>query len=386
MPTARETLESASHMNRVSGLPRRDFILLPVLSLATIIAMFAGAELGTRIFWPAQSDDSCSIRGALENKPNCTVTGKAAEGPLTTYHYNECGYRTYDSCGPKPPGAFRICVLGTSVSEGFNVPYDQTFTSRAAHEIGRAAGRTVQVENLAFENLSPLECYRRLPAALGLQPNLVIYAVSPFDLEQPIDPAQLADRNNPAASNAAPTTQFKDSWTGRLRQTLMNNSRAILIAQHFLFSNPETFLRVYLAHSDTGYLQQPADAAWRLRYSNFELIIGGMASRTRQRGVPLFIMAVPSRAQAALFSPDARLPHTDPFAFGASIRAICEKIGAVYVDSLEEFGQAAHAERLFYVVDSHVNSDGHALLSRALVHKALDGSIPSLITGGRRTN
>ena len=386
MPTGRETLESAPDVSGSSRFPRRDFILLPAISFATIVAMFAGAELGTRIFWPAQSDDSCSIRGALENKPNCTATGKAAEGPLTTYHYNECGYRTNDSCGPKPPGAFRICVLGTSVSEGFNVPYDQTFTSSAAHEIGRAAGRTVQVENLAFENLSPLQCYRRLPAALGLRPDLVIYAVSPFDLEQPIDPAQLADRNNPAKSDVAPTMQFKDSWTGRMRQMLMNNSRAILIAQHFLFSNPETFLRVYLAHSDTGYLQQPANPAWRLRYSNFELIIGDMASRTRQRGVPLFIMAVPSRAQAALFSPEARLTSTDPFAFGASLRTICEKTGAVYVDSLEEFSQTPHAERLFYVVDSHVNSDGHALLSRALVRSALNGSIPSLITGGRQLN
>ena len=197
---------------------------------------------------------------------------------------------------PSCPALFEsVCLVPQSARVSMS---PMTRRSRAARpgRSARTAGRMVQVENLAFENLSPLQCYRKLPAALALRPDLVVYAVSPFDLEQPIDPAQLADRNNPAASNTVPTTQFKDTWTGRVRQMLMNNSRAILIAQHFLFSNPETFLRVYLAHSDTGYLRSSRrmpHGAWV--YSNFELITGDMASRTRRLGVPLFIMAVPSR-------------------------------------------------------------------------------------------
>src|SRR5271165_2326722 len=121
-------------------LPRRDFIILPLISLATIAGLFVATEIGTRLLWPESGLSDCFVTDSVEGlreKPNCEERLKNAEGPWVTYHYNECGNRTYASCGPKPPGAIRIALIGSSTSLGLEIPFEQTFAERAARELSR---------------------------------------------------------------------------------------------------------------------------------------------------------------------------------------------------------------------------------------------------------
>ena len=62
--------------------------------------------------------------------PNCTARYKAGEGPWAENSYNACGYRTEHPCGPKPPGSFRVALIGSSTSMGYLIPYQQTFAVR----------------------------------------------------------------------------------------------------------------------------------------------------------------------------------------------------------------------------------------------------------------
>jgi hypothetical protein len=100
-------------------LPRRDLILIPAISIATIVLMFAVAEVACRMIWVADEKNGCVI---LDNtqvgyhyQPNCTARTKSAEGQWVTYHFNDCGYRGNTSCKTVPTGTLRIAIIQPGV-------------------------------------------------------------------------------------------------------------------------------------------------------------------------------------------------------------------------------------------------------------------------------
>lgn len=363
-------------------LPRRDYFLLPLISLATILLIFGVSEILTRVIWAEQKTGSCTVVDPIAGdhfKPNCTVRSKNAEGPWTTYQYNECGYRSSTACGPKPPGTIRVAILGSSVSQGLYVPYEQTYFARTASDLSRSCNRPVDVQNLGVPGSSPIYAYRRVQEALALQPDVVFYLLAPFDLEQRIDPAELAERNNPARNHAParPAVQLTLSPMKRLEGALVE-SRTVLVAQHFLFQNRDTFLRMYMLYGDKAdFLRQPFTPAWQQRFADLDLIIGDMAAKLSAAGVPLVVIPVPSRAEAALLSSRQLPPRVDPSAFGRQIESIASKHGADYVDLMDAFSKIPNSESLFYVVDGHVTPDGQKVIAQILSAKLLAGSIPA---------
>src|SRR5271170_4719154 len=44
-----------------ASLPKRDYVLLPLLSLLTILGMFGMSEILSRLIWPARYSDACNI-------------------------------------------------------------------------------------------------------------------------------------------------------------------------------------------------------------------------------------------------------------------------------------------------------------------------------------
>ncbi|HEX4809439.1 MAG TPA: hypothetical protein VH325_10940, partial [Bryobacteraceae bacterium] len=107
-------------------LPARDYILLPLLSLCTVVLMLGASELAARLIWPVRDFDSClvynpSVGGRF--KPNCTSITKNAESGWVVNKYNECGYRSAAPCDVKPAGAVRVVVVGSSFTQGDFVPY-----------------------------------------------------------------------------------------------------------------------------------------------------------------------------------------------------------------------------------------------------------------------
>lgn len=59
--------------------------------------------------------DSCRVADAnigFANRPGCISRMKNAESSWETNQYNDCGYRTKESCGPKPAGTIRVALVG----------------------------------------------------------------------------------------------------------------------------------------------------------------------------------------------------------------------------------------------------------------------------------
>jgi hypothetical protein len=363
-----------------ASLPKRDFILLPLFSFLTILMMFGASEILTRLIWPAHYSEACNIDdpvGGDRFKPNCTVRAKIAESPWITYRYNECGYRSADSCGPKPPGTIRIAILGSSMSQAFHVQYEEAFFSRAATVLSRLCDRRIDVQNLGVPGSSPADSDRNVQKALALNPDVVLYMIVPYDLNQQMLPEELTEPGTPAFTSSSSVAQPAVSPLGRLEH-LVIQSRTLLVAQHFVFQNRETFVRAYMMYGDKAdYLRQPFTPIWQKRFAGLDQTIGDIANKLHAASVPLMIVAVPSRAEAALLSSPKLPAHVDPFAFGREIQTIASKHGAGYVDLMRPFSRLPNAENLYFVVDGHVTSEGHKVIAEELVQKLRDGSVPA---------
>ena len=369
-------------------LPRRDYILIPLLVLVTTVVLFASAELASRALWPAYHVPQCEQRDTrldtVHSLPNCTVRDKIPEGPWVSYAYNACGYRTFDPCGPKPAGALRVVFLGSSITQGYHVPYDETFAQLTTRAVAAATTRTVQDENLGYEGLSPLQTYHKVPETLALQPDLVILAVSPFDLEEKTDPVQLAARNDFTRTFDKPAVTVNVSPLKRLANEIQV-SRTATMAQHFLYSNTDTYVRLSLSRGDkTDYLRSPLPSAWRERFADFALVLSDMAARFKAAGVPFVVVSIPSHQIGALLASHDRPPNTDPFEFGRDVGAVADRVGATYVDGTQAIRDDAASDRLFYLSESHLNSGGHAIIAHALVERLQSEILPSLQANAAR--
>src|SRR5277367_2611955 len=89
-------------------LPRRDYFLLPAIFLATIVVLLFGGEVAARWIYVQEADfepcESLTTEG-FRYQPFCTSYTKVWEGPWITQHFSECGYRSAQSCAPRPPGS-----------------------------------------------------------------------------------------------------------------------------------------------------------------------------------------------------------------------------------------------------------------------------------------
>jgi hypothetical protein len=365
------------------GISKRDYLLLPLVSVLTVLAMFCISEGVTRVIWNSHDDGACVTDG-YQVKPNCTYRTKTPEGPWVTYRFNECAYRSNTSCGPVSHGTVRIAILGASVSQGLNVPYEDTYFARSADELGHRCGLPIDVQNLGKPGSSPIYAYRRVDEVLKLKPDVVLFLLAPFDLEQQIDPKELAERNDPARVIAASAVHEPLSLMRRV-QLLIVDSRTVVVAEHFLLKNRDTYLRLYLHYGDKAdFLRQPLSSAWARRFADMDLIIGGMADKLRAAGVPFIVIAVPSRAEAALLSMRQPPPDTDGAAFGRTIEQVAAAHGADYVDLMKPFSAIPDSQNLFLIVDGHVSPDGEKVIAKSLTEKLLDGSVPSFAQCGAR--
>jgi hypothetical protein len=352
-------------------LPRRDWVILPLISLLTVVFMFGLSELTTRLVWTSGGTDPCRLPShGIGNAPNCTARLKRAEGPWVDYSYNDCGYRSEQPCHHKHPGSWRIALLGSSLAEGYMVPYPQTFAAQASAELTKAHLRPVQIQNMGAFGCWPNCAADRVDEALSLKPDAIMLAISPFDVTQDTGDQPLA---KPRAE------VVKSSFIDRTMQ-LFSDSRTVLVAKHFLYQNAATYVRLYLMQGDSAdFLRQPFTPAWEMRFSNLDSQLGDMAEKIHAAGIPFILIVAPEHAQTVLLGMQNLPPGVDPYAFEKRIAAIAEKHGIVFVDVLKDFRDVApQVNSLFYPADGHWTAMGHATISQAIVRSCLDGSLATL--------
>ena len=353
-------------------LPPRDYFLLPLISLITIIVMLASAETVSRVAWPEYSEDPCSL-SAGRHKANCSSKQKTMEGAAYVEAYNECGYRSLAPCGPKPPGHIRIALLGASFGLGFGVAYQQAFPAKTEQQLTMACGRQVEIQNLSAIQLQPIQIYRRVDEALALQPDLLILSINPFDAHTDYSDEDMRDRDEPAALDrkVPPMPPLK-----RLINNTSDQFTFIQVLQHFRYLDNDDYIHHFLQYGDeVDYLREPLSDAWTRRFAQLDVLLGEISDKAHEKGVPVVFISGISRVQAGLMSEPNRPAGVDPFLFERKFAEIAARHDIVNIDPDSEFSHRPNAANLFYPVNGHLTEEGNTVYEQALTRGLLSSNL-----------
>jgi len=359
-------------------LPRRDLVILPLIGLLTIAFLLGTSELTARLVLPVSDVNSCLVNDAqisFRYRPNCTARLKAAEGPWELNQYNECGYRTKQSCGPKPSGSTRVALVGASDAEGYYVEYDDSIAARTAKGLTRKWGRPVEIQNEGRQGCYQLCVFHRIEETLALKPDLVILEVNVQYLSES-DTSDFAHRYEPMQTSSPPAAGLLEKIRSQIR-----DSRALLWVLHTLYQDPSTYLRIYsLKGTDENYMRPSLSPLWEDHLQSFDFLLGEMVKRYRSKQVPFVLLVAPNIAQASVLAMQPPPANMDVYALNRRLKDIASRHGIQFVDAFELFRQTPGSNRFFYMADGHMNADGNALMSDALVEQLSKENIPAFAT------
>jgi hypothetical protein len=258
------------------------------------------------------------------------------------FETNNQGLRDREYATPKPPGIFRVAVLGASIDMGWGVALDSTYENRLEdwlnkHAERRGLERRFEVVNFSMAAYSPLqrlEAFRR--KAKTMQPDLVLYSGTMLDprLAEIHLCTLLADRVDLCASGYPEI----DAVLQQIGLT------------------PDL-----LTAGADGQLANKARVKELVR-DNFEALTGAtlssLAAECRSLGIPLEVVLIPRAGESD--APDDRAPLVRLYT------SLSHANGLDVVDLTAAFDQVDPSEVSLAPWDDHPNAQGHKLLFRAL--------------------
>jgi hypothetical protein len=378
-------------------LPRRDWILLPMLSLLTIVLMAVSTELVAR---RAFSESKTSLKSCLvlndaatgvRGIPNSVCWEKMPENQLMEYRLDCSGYRTGMACGPKPPGTYRIVMIGSSVAMGERVPIEKTVATLLPKELSPPAGRKVELYNEAMGYGFARNTALRFNDVLAAKPDLILWVLTLVDVKlagflYPENPFTTLDH----ASSSQP--RLTDSLKTSVKNAIRDHGGTFVSGtalRHFLYQHEsqDQYLHSYLTmpngaegfwDAGPGALRAEPSPEWLTHLREFDGYAAEVEGKARTAGVPLVAVLVPNRAQAAMISKGDWPAGFDPYTLDRALRSIVTSHGETYLEILPDFRTIPNAERHYYPLDGHPDADGHAIIAGFLAKELSSGAVPEL--------
>jgi hypothetical protein len=388
----RSAAETGAAIEQEEPLPRRDWVILPLISMLTIVLIFGATELISRRMFAASRTgyERCMVLDDPETGargiPNSVCWEKAPESPWIEYQFNSCGHRAGMACGPKPAGSYRIVVIGSSVALGQRVQREESFAALLPQELMRRTGRTVELYNEAMGFSFSHSTTLRFRDVLAARPDLILWVLTPLDLSRGADVVPKGNLDPGAGLDFT-----KRNWR-RLRAAfasksmeaggaeLFSNTKTAYMLQHYLYeSQSETLESTFRASDDeTGYLRAVPSTDWQGFLGQFESDAEDIEQQAKAAGIPIVVTLVPGRAQAAMISLGEWPTAFDPYRLDGELQSIVVSGGGSYIDILPDFRSVPNPERLYFPMDGHPNVEGNATISSMLARELTSGAIPAL--------
>jgi hypothetical protein len=380
-------------------LPRRDWILLPLLGLMTLMLIAVSSEtIARRYFGESKTslnnclvlnDAATGVRGV----PNSVCWEKIPESPLIEYKLDCSGFRTGMACGPKPPGTYRIVMMGSSVAMGERVAIENTFATLLPKEVSQPAGRRVELYNEAMGYGFPRNTVLRFNDVLAAKPDMILWVLTLIDVRlagflYPENPSKRPE--HPSPSQRRLMDSLKDSMKETVRAHAGNPVAGTLTAlRHIVYQHQSQneYIQSYLTlpQGAEGFWDAGPDALraqpspeWLAHLKEFERSAAQVEHMASAAGVPLVAVLAPNRAQAAMISMGEWPAGFDPYAINRELRSIITSHGGTYIDILPDFGAIPNAERHYYPLDGHPDAGGHAIIAGFLARELSGGAVPEL--------
>jgi hypothetical protein len=381
-------------------LPRRDWILLPAISLLTIFILVASTLSAASWLFPTSATgmEGCYVKndpfGNARAIPNSVCSERTVEGKvLVEYKFNACGHRAGVACGPKTPGTYRIVMIGSSMAMGLFVPREKTFAALLPIELSKETGRKIEIYNEASGGKFrggpfPVQTSDRdFHEVLSVDPDMILWIVTPADIENmsfadsvPVVPiAPIADEPTTALEKLK--VAVTDGSIGDKFRRRWDKTTASLVMKHFLYGNEsqDQYVKSYLTNeNDAGFLKTNPSAKWQHLLNTFQVYAASFEAQSKAAGVPFVAVMIPNRAQAAMISAGEWPAGYDPYKLDNEVRAIIVDHGGTYVDILPDFRKVAGPEQYYFPVDGHPDADGHKILSDFMAKELTNGAVPTL--------
>lgn len=384
-----------------SKLPRRDWILLPLLSLSTICLILATlAVMAQHIFPnPVQpgrrtlanclviNDPSTGVRGV----PNCQGWAGVYESGPAEYKLNSHGYRAGKELQPKPPGTYRIVLLGTSTALGWSLPREKTFAALLPGDIEKLTGRKVDLYNEAMMWQSPFDILLSFKDVMAAKPDMILWVMPPVlplsagDRVPPHDDLPKASTNEqngvfPSVLSTAQDAVATGSVIEGLHYLLgeLQSSQIQFMLQHFLYESQTQFVTSYLKADESTFLRSEPTPDWQQGLKTFDVYFAKVAEQAKESGVPLVVVLAPYRAQVAMIAMGEWPDGYDPYKLNEELRTIVTRHGATFLDILPDYRNVPNPEKDYFPIDGHPTATGHAVLARLFAKEITSGAVPAL--------
>jgi hypothetical protein len=385
---------------RAVELSRRDWILLPMLSLLTICLMVVSMELIARRVFPESPPfvQSCLEPGASWAEaraiPNSVCRDKMHESQMVEYRFNSCGHRTRLECGIKRPDTYRIVLAGSSFAMGHMVREDKTYAALLPISLSKQTGRRVELYNEGMVGINPHIFALRFDEVLAAKPDLILWTLTPWDIQNAAPPNDIPNPDPGASSLEKLWSRVKLTFATRSAPDAMRfigerfwsegkqrfaDSEIGAMLQHFIYQSKSQYVKSSLMAGGTAaYLQSRPSSEWERSLRYFDSDAAEVEARARAANVPLVAVLVPNRVQAAMISLGEWPTSYDPYELDRELRTIIVSHGETYIDILPEFRVLQDPEQKYFPVDGHPDIEGHAMISQLLVKELTNGSVPSL--------
>lgn len=346
--------------------------------------------------------------------------------PSTDYHFwsgefdvtvrtNRYGLRGRDPVMPKPPGTFRILMLGDSFTFGFPVRDEETFCARIEHGL-RAQGYPVEVVNGGVSGYSPTLHYLSLrDQFLAFEPDLVVLWYDLGDLQEDawFQKNLLLDKQGRIVRCDARYVNGRFSWKEWFgNHTALGkyyNTKVLTTIEKLRILGPVGYLRVIMrgeraktAIARIKAAQRSADLAERDRFllvretSTPEIVAPYWALSHRyllmikalldERRIPFAVGLYP---YGMLVGPDQWAEGRGFWGFERGKTYSAQTLFSLFegfsaeqrvplINTFGSFQRAADSATLFYSQDGHMTPAGHDVLAgHALQDPALLALLPA---------
>ncbi len=387
-------------------IPRRDWILLPLIGLLTICLLAGATELIATLRFPRYKGhvEDCLVldqpaRGA-RGIPNCRCWGGVVEGSRVEYKFNRCGDRSELDCDTKEPGTYRIVAIGASQAFGYGVASEETFDDLLPLEISQRLGRKVELYNDAMARYGTSHAVSlRFKETLATHPDLILWMLSTHDVaSEPITAdgakgasgavSMAAVSGKTGGSHAGIWEQIKAEFVGRsipdAVRELSGRTRTVPFLENLLYRDRKRYVRNFMMGGvDAQLLKSQFSAESEKKVEQFDRDTADIEAQSAAAGVPFVAVLLPNRAQAVMISMGEWPAGSDPYKLGERLRSIVTRGGGIFIDLQPYYRSIPNPERGYFSVDGHLNSEGNAMVARMMATEMTSGVIPALKAAGQ---
>jgi hypothetical protein len=401
-----DTLKTAKE----SRLPRRDWIVLPLISLMTVVLLLGSTEMIARVETGGVSEQEgvgpCIVSNDLTTGvrfvPDSECRDRIMESRWTDYKFNSRGHRAGWEYGQKDRGTYRIVMTGSSIAFGFVVDREKSFAALLPGEISARTGRKVELYNESMGYAgggTPHGVLIQLNEVFAAKPDAILWVLTPYDIENvdSIGWVRGSNQNTAAAVDANPPapTHFEQTvskvsskfgiksipepvlqWADKTNSQLQFQN----FLKQFLYKSQSLYVNASLngPPEKIGFLNKKWTPLWNDRLHDFDGYAGSLIAKARDAGIPVIAVFVPDGQLAAIISQGEWPADDDPFKLDHELAASITRQGGTYIDILPDFQKQANSEQGYFRFNGHPDAAGHAEIAKMIASQITSGAVPAL--------